>query len=98
MATAVRSRAALDDVLPDARREELVADDPVDHGVDFAPRQTIDGECAYVRLSDPRRLELRPECHDQQHAKAHDPVHRPTERFQACGVGPSAASWMGVEV
>jgi hypothetical protein len=35
---------ALDDVLPDARRDQLVADDAVDHGADFAPRQPIDGE------------------------------------------------------
>ena len=27
---------ALDDVLPDARRQQLVADDAVDHGVDVA--------------------------------------------------------------
>ena len=33
-------------------------------------------------------VEFRPERHDQQHAKTRDPVHRPTERFQAGGVGP----------
>jgi hypothetical protein len=27
---------ALDDVLPDARRDELVANQPIDHGADFA--------------------------------------------------------------
>ena len=67
---------------------ELVADDAVDHGVDFALRQPIDGEGGHVRPSDPGRLEFRPERHDQQHAKTRDPVHRPTERFQAGGVGP----------
>ena len=71
-----------------SRREELVADDAVDHGVDFALRQPIDGEGGDMRLSDPRRLEFRPEGHDQQHAKSSDPVHRPTEHFQARGVGP----------
>src|SRR5262249_21660789 len=33
---------ALDDVLPDVLRDELVANDPVDHGIDFALRQPID--------------------------------------------------------
>ena len=33
---------ALDDVLPNARRDELVADDAVDHGLDVALRQPID--------------------------------------------------------
>ena len=79
---------ALDDVLPDVRREQLVAGDAVDHGVDFALRQPIDGERGHVRPSDPGRLEFRPERHDQQHAKARDPVHHPAERFQAGGVGP----------
>ena len=60
---------ALDDVLPDARREELVADDAVDHGADFALRQPIDRERGHVRPSDPGRLEFWPERHDQQHAK-----------------------------
>ena len=60
---------ALDDVLPDARRQRLVADDAVDHGADFALRQPIDGEGGHMRPSDPGRLELRPERHDQQHAE-----------------------------
>ena len=67
---------------------ELVADDAVDHGADFALRQPIEGEGGDVRPSDPGRLELRPERHDQQHAKGRDPVHGPTEHFQARGVGP----------
>ena len=79
---------ALDDVLPDARRDELVADDAVDHGVDIALRQPIDCESGHVWPSDPRRLEFRPEGDDQQHAKGRDPVHRPAEQFQARGVGP----------
>jgi hypothetical protein len=76
---------ALNDVLPDARRQQLVADDPLDHRIDIALHQPIDGEGAYLRPSDPRRLELRPERHDQHHTKGRDPVHRPTERFQARG-------------
>jgi hypothetical protein len=79
---------ALDDVLPDALRQHLVADEVVDHRADFALRQSIDGECSHVRPSDPRRVEFRPERHDQQHRKGRDPVHCPTQRFQACGVGP----------
>ena len=61
---------ALDDVLPDTRRQLLVADDAVDHGVDVALRQPIEGEGGDMRPSDPRRLEFRPEGHDQQHARA----------------------------
>ena len=38
--------------------------------LDFALRQPIDGESRHVRPSDPGRLELWPERHDQQHAKA----------------------------
>ena len=41
-----------------------------------------------MRPSDPGRLKFRPERHDQQHAKACDPVHDPTEHFQARGIGP----------
>jgi hypothetical protein len=69
-------------------RQRLVADDAVDHGVDFALRQPIEGQRGHMRPPDPRRLEFRPERHDQQHAKARDPVHEPAERFQARGVGP----------
>jgi hypothetical protein len=80
--------SALDDVLSDVRRQQLVADDAVDHGADVSLCQTVDRQRGHMRLSDPGRLELRPERHDQQHAKARDPVHRATERFQAGGVAP----------
>jgi hypothetical protein len=42
-------------------REELIASDPVDHRIHFAPHQPIEGEGGDMRLSNPRRLELRPE-------------------------------------
>ena len=48
----------------------------------------LNGERAYIRLSDPGRLELRTVSHDQQHTKGSYPVHRSTERFKARGVGP----------
>ena len=41
-----------------------------------------------MRLSNPRRVELRPKRYDQQHRKGLNPIHGPTERFQARGVGP----------
>jgi len=50
--------------------------------------QMVDRQRGHMRLSDPGRLELRPERHDQQHAKARDPVHCATERFQGRGVAP----------
>ena len=39
---------ALDDVLPNARRKQLVPDDVVDHGLDFAFSEPIDGESSYI--------------------------------------------------
>jgi hypothetical protein len=57
----------LDDVLPDVCGKLLVANDPVDYRVHFGSRQPIDGEDGDVRLSDPGRLELRPEGYEQQH-------------------------------
>src|SRR5215471_19094164 len=67
--------SALDDVLPNACREKLVADNAVDHGADFALCQSIDGNGGHVRPSDPRRLELWPEREDQQHAESWYLVH-----------------------
>ena len=79
---------ALDNVLPDVCRQRLVADDVLDQGVDLAMSQPVEGKTCDVRLSDPGRLELRPERHDQQYAKGPNQVHRATERFQARGIGP----------
>ncbi len=80
--------STLDDVLSNARRQRLVADDAVDHGVDLAMSQPVEGKSCDVRLSDPGRLELRPERHDQQRAKARDLIHHATECFQARRVAP----------
>src|SRR6476646_5121032 len=55
---------ALHYVVPDARRDELVADDAVDHRLDVALRQPIEGESCHVRSSDPGRLELWTERHN----------------------------------
>ena len=79
---------ALDDVHSDVCRQRPVADDVVDHGADLAMSQPIEGKSCDVRLPDPGRLELRPKRHDQQNAKARDPVNRATERFEAGGVAP----------
>jgi hypothetical protein len=79
---------ALDDVLPDVCREQLVADDLVDHGADFVGCQPTEGESGHVPLSDPARLEFWPEGYDQQHLKPTNPVHRPIKQFKAGGVRP----------
>ena len=79
---------ALDDVLPDTRWDEFVADDAVNHGLDVVLRQPIDGESRHVMPSDPRRLELWTERHDQQHREGANPIDDATERFQARGVSP----------
>ena len=60
--------SALDNVLPDARGQRLVAGDAVDHGGDFALPKPIEGECGDIRSSNPRRLKLWPVRYDQQHA------------------------------
>jgi hypothetical protein len=80
--------AAFDDVVPDARRKQLVANDTVDHGANFSLRQPIEREGGHVRSPNPGRLELRAKSHDQQHAKRRDLVHAPTESFKAGRVGP----------
>src|SRR6476620_7224725 len=66
---------ALDDVLPNTCKKELVADDAVDHGADVALCQPIESEGSDVLPSDPRRRELRAEYDDQQYAEARDPIH-----------------------
>ena len=79
---------ALNYVVPDARRDELVADDAVNHGLDVARRKPIDGESHHVWPSDPGRLELWTERHNQQHRKGANSIDESTERFQARGIGP----------
>ena len=80
--------SALDDILPDARRQYLVSDEVIDHGTDFDLRQPIDGESSHISSSNPGRIEFRPERHDQQRAKPRDPVHRPSQCFEARGIAP----------
>ena len=50
---------------------ELIAGDAVDHCSRLRARiKPVEGEGCDVWSSDPRRLEFRPEGHDQQHAKS----------------------------
>ena len=79
---------AFDNVVPDVRRQRLVADDAVDHGGDFALAKPIEGKGGYVRPSNPRRFKLRSVRDDQQRAQSSYTVHRSTEGFQASWVGP----------
>src|SRR4029077_7147009 len=60
-----------------------LADDVVDHGLDVAVRQPVDGQSGYMRLSNPRWLELWTERDDQQYTQSPKSIHRPTESFQA---------------
>jgi hypothetical protein len=66
-ALVLTNKPSLDDVLPKARRQSIVADEAIDHLADFALVQSIDRKRADMRRPDPRRHELRPERHDQQH-------------------------------
>src|SRR5215469_14644532 len=54
----------------------------------FVLCQSIDEDGVDVRPSNPRRVEFRPERHEQQHLKCPNSVYNPTERFQAGWVGP----------
>ena len=67
---------ALDDVLADVRWQRLVADDALDHGARCRalPSRLIVRAVTYA-LSNPGRIELRPERHDKQHRKAAYPVN-----------------------
>src|ERR1700740_454824 len=69
---------ALDNVLSDAHGQRLVARNTVDHGVDFALPEPVEGECRYMRPANPRRLKFWPICNDQQHAEGPDPIHGST--------------------
>ena len=74
---------ALDNILANGRWDEAVPRDAVDHVDYITLPQPIDGERGYVRLPDPRRLELRPERHEKQHAQRSYPVDHPIKHFQA---------------
>jgi hypothetical protein len=56
---------AFDDILPDVRRQALIAGDAIDHRADLVLCQSIDRERGHVRLSDPRRFELWPERYNE---------------------------------
>src|SRR5690242_7958425 len=49
---------ALDDVLPDFRRDSFVADNAVDHRLDVALRQPVEGKRCDVGSPDPRWIEF----------------------------------------
>jgi hypothetical protein len=74
--------------LADARRQQLVGDDAVDHGSDFALSESIEREGSHMRTPDPRRLEFRPERHDQQRTKCAYSVYDPPKYFEARRIGP----------
>jgi hypothetical protein len=80
--------STLNDVLPNACRERLVAEDAVDHRVDVALWQAIEGQSGYMRLSVPGRHKFRPKCNEQQNAKGRDSIYNSAERFQTRRIGP----------
>ena len=77
-----------DDVLANAWRKQLVTDDAVNQGTNFALCQPVDSERGHVRPSNPRRVELGPKRHNQQHPEGWYLVDDATEQFEAGGVGP----------
>src|SRR5262245_57162890 len=52
-----------------------MADEPVDHRASLVLCESIDDEGGDVRPSNPRRLEFRPERHQQQHPKRPNSVY-----------------------
>ena len=79
---------ALDDLRHHIRRQRLVPDQPRDYGGCFALPKPVQRQARHMRLAQPRRVELGAERHDQQNRKSSDPVHRPTEHFQARRIDP----------
>jgi hypothetical protein len=75
--------SALKNVLANACGQRLISNNAVDHPAGITLRQAVDVEACDERPSDPRRLELRPERHDQQHAQGSYPLHCSTKQFQA---------------
>jgi hypothetical protein len=57
--------AALDDVLTNVDRKQLVANHAIYDGTDLSLRESIKCKGGHVRSPDPGRLELWPERHDQ---------------------------------
>jgi hypothetical protein len=49
--------------------KEFIADDTINHRADFARCQSIDSEAGHLGSSNPWRLELGSERHDQHHAE-----------------------------
>src|SRR5271168_560011 len=79
---------ALDDVLPDVWRQQLVADNAVDHGVDVALCQPIYGQACDARLSYPRSDELGARSYKQQNRKGFYSVHRSVKCLEASWISP----------
>src|SRR6185295_19939063 len=79
---------ALDDILPDICGKEVIANKAVDYGADFSLCQPIEGEGRHVWPSDPGRLELKPERHDQHHAKTGYSADDAIKQFKARRVSP----------
>ena len=71
------------------------ADDAVDHGLNVALRKPIDGESRHIRPSDPGRLELWTERHNEQHRKGANPIDDPTERLGRSSAHPQRSSARG---
>ena len=79
---------ALDDLRHHIRRQLLVPDQARDDGGRFTLPKPVERQARHMRLSHPRRVELGAERYDQQHRKGFNPVHGPTERFQARRIDP----------
>ena len=79
---------ALDDLRHHIRGQLLVPNQPPDNCGGFPLPKPVQRQARHMRLPQPRRVELGAERHDKQNRKGSDPVHRPTEHFQASRIDP----------
>jgi hypothetical protein len=79
---------AIDDLRDDLVGQRLAAGDLRCQSDPVAPVQPIERQHCHLRLPGPRRLELRTECHDQQHPQAADMLDEEVEQFARGRVNP----------
>ncbi|MGC1348207.1 MAG: hypothetical protein WA858_00320, partial [Xanthobacteraceae bacterium] len=83
---------ALDDVLPHARGQRVVADEAIDQRGNVAFAEPVQRQGRYIGPPDPGRLEFRPVGDDHQNAGGLHPFDAAAEHLQARRIDPIASS------
>ena len=76
------------DLVDDLVRQRGAARDLLDQGGPVTPVQPVERQHCHLGLTGPRRLELWPEGHDQQHRQAADTLDGQVEQFARSRVNP----------